>query len=127
MRREVAINMQEEYIERLKSLAGEQDVYVDNLINILLEKHFSKKLVCIEDFEKSIKTKKIQYKDSIFEANRFEDLDSAVRFYNDDKEVFYIEHEFFELARKGDITELIALSNRDYYYDLKYGLVKAIK
>ncbi len=46
-----------------------------------MSEHFEIKIVCICDLEPYIKNKVIQYEDKIFEFDRFEDLEYAVKFY----------------------------------------------
>ena len=118
--------IEEDYAEKIKKLALEQSTSVLDILNRLIHAHFKRKVVCIEEFDKKIKTPKIQIGENIFECNKFEDLDTAVKFYKADEEVFYIEEEFFEEIEKGEITELIPLKANEFY-DTSTGFIITVK
>lgn len=118
--------IEEDYSEKLKRIALEKNTSVLDILNRLIHSHFKRKVVCIEEFDKKIKTPKIQIGENIFECNKFEDLDTAVKFYKDDEEVFYIEEEFFEVIEKGEITELLPLKCDEFCYT-ETGLVMSVK
>lgn len=126
MRKKLTTYIEQEYINKLKRMALEHDTTLEDVLNGIVKSYFDTEIICICDFNERIKTKKIQYGENIFEADYFEDLETAVKFYKEDKEVFYIEHDFFEVITKGDITELIPLGSKDFL-DIGREFVKSIE
>ncbi|WP_195617544.1 hypothetical protein [Clostridium paraputrificum] len=115
MRKKLTTYIEEEYIMKLKRLALEQESSVADIINALVRNHLEIDIVCISDFKQYLQTKRIQYKENIFEFDKYEDLDSAVKFYKDEKEVCNIESEFFELEYKENLIELIPINTKDFF------------
>ena len=115
MRKKLTTYIEEEYIMKLKRLALEQESSVADIINALVRNHLEIDIVCISDFKQYLQTKRIQYKENIFEFDKYEDLDSAVKFYKDEKEVCNIESEFFELEYKENLIELIPIKAKDFF------------
>ncbi len=115
MRKKLTTYIEEEYIIKLKRLALEQESSVADIINALVRNHLEIDIVCISDFKQYLQTKRIQYKENIFEFDKYEDLDSAVKFYKDEKEVCNIESEFFELEYKENLIELIPINAKDFF------------
>lgn len=124
MRKKLTSYIEEEDIKKLKRLALEQDTSVSDILGALVSEHFKIKIVCICDLEHYIKNKVVQYEDKIFEFDRFEDLEYAVKFYKNNKEVCFIEHEFFEVKNKGKLIELIPCEN---FIMIDKNFVKEIK
>lgn len=124
MRKKLTTYIEEEDIKKLKRLALEQDTSVSDILGALVKEHFNIIIACISDFNECIHTNRIQYEDKIFEFDKYEDLEYAVKFYKNDKEVCLIEHEFFEVKNKGKITELIPC---DDFIDIDQKFIKRIK
>lgn len=111
MRKKLTTYIEEEDIKKLKKLALEQNTSVADILGALVSEHFKIKIVCICDLEPYIKNKVVQYEDKIFEFDRLEDLEYAVKFYKNDKEICFIEHDFFEVKDKGGVVELVPCEN----------------
>lgn len=126
MRKKLTTYIEEEYITKLKRLALEQESSVADIIDALVRNHLEIDIVCISDFRHCLQTRRIQYKDIIFEFDRYEDLDSTVKFYKDEKEVCTIESEFFELGYKENLIELIPINAKDFFC-INNKFIKCIK
>lgn len=126
MRKKLTTYIEEDYIATLKRLALEQDNSVSDILEMLVKHHFECDITCISEFNRYLQTNKIQYQDKIFEFDRYEDLDYAVRFFKNNEEVCYIEHDFFEIHYKETLIEIIPIEVDDFV-DINRKFIKKVK